>query len=152
MSMFAKPIGPIPALYGTFTLLVLVSLAKRLPFSSRTGTAAMMQVHQELEEAGSLMGAGFFRRFVKIIYPLTMSGFIAGIMLSFITTMRELSLIILLVTPKTKALTTMIYRYAEGGYHQFGDAITVMVVAITLTGTLLIKKFQKSGLVKGIGD
>ena len=31
LSMFAKPIGPIPALYGTFTLLVLVSLAKRLP-------------------------------------------------------------------------------------------------------------------------
>lgn len=152
LSMFAKPIGPIPALYGTFTLLVLVSLAKRLPFSSRTGTAAMMQVHQELEEAGSLMGAGFFKRFVKIIYPLTMSGFIAGIMLSFITTMRELSLIVLLVTPKTKVLTTMIYRYAEGGYHQFGDAITVMVVAISLTGTLLIKKFQKSGLVKGIGD
>jgi len=151
LSMFAKPMGPIPALYGTFALLVLVSLAKRMPFSSRTGTAAMMQVHKELEEAGELAGAGFFQRFFKIIYPLTKSGFVAGLLLSFITTMRELSLIVLLVTPKTKVLTTMIFRYAEGGYHQFGDAITMFVVIISLTGTAVIRKMQNTSLAKGIG-
>ncbi|MBI9101054.1 MAG: iron ABC transporter permease [Spirochaetales bacterium] len=151
LSMFAKSIGPFPALYGTFALLVIVSLAKRMPFSSRTGAAAMLQVHQELEEAGALVGAGFFKRFVKIIYPLTKSGFIAGMLLSFITTMRELSLIVLLVTPKTKVLTTMIFRYAEGGYHQFGDAITMFVVIISLAGTLIIRKAQNTNLAKGIG-
>ena len=110
----------------------------------------MLQVHKELEEAGELVGAGFFKRFVKIIYPLTKSGFIAGMLLSFISTMRELSLIVLLVTPKTKVLTTMIFRYAEGGYHQFGDAITMMVVIISITGTALIRKAQHTDLVKGI--
>lgn len=151
LSMFAKPMGPIPALYGTFSLLVLVSLAKRMPFSSRTGTSAMLQVHKELEEAGELVGAGFFKRFTRIIYPLTKSGFIAGLLLSFITTMRELSLIVLLVTPKTKVLTTMIFRYAEGGYHQYGDAITMFVVVISMGGTLLIRKYQGTGFAKGIG-
>ncbi len=151
LGMFAKRIGPIPALYGTFALLVLVSLAKRLPFSSRTGTAAMLQVDKELEEAGVLVGAGFFRRFMKIIFPLTKSGFMAGILLSFITTMRELSLIVLLVTPSTKVLTTMIFRYTEGGYHQYGDAITMFVVMISLVGTLIIRKAQKTDLSKGIG-
>ena len=104
-----------------------------------------------LEEAGELVGAGFFKRFTKIIYPLTKSGFIAGLLLSFITTMRELSLFVLIVTPKTKVLTTMIFRYAEGGYHQYGDAITMFVVIISLTGTLLIRKYQGTGLAKGIG-
>lgn len=152
LGMFAKPIGPFPALYGTFALLVLISVAKRLPFSSRTGTAAMMQVHQELEEAGTLVGAGFIKRFVSIIYPLTRNGFIAGLMLSFITTMRELSLIVLLVTPKTKVLTTMVFRYAEGGYHQFGDAITMLIVTLSLTGTLIIKRFQKTDIAKGVAN
>lgn len=151
LGMFAKRLGPIPALYGTFAILVLVSLAKRLPFSSRTGTAAMLQVDKELEEAGVLVGAGFFKRFWKIILPLTKSGFIAGILLSFITTMRELSLIVLLITPSTKVLTSMIFRYTEGGYHQFGDAITMLVVIISLTGTLIIRKAQKTDLAKGIG-
>ena len=111
----------------------------------------MMQVNKELEEAAELQGANFFRRFAKIIFPLTRSGLIAGFMLSFITVMRELSLIVLLVTPKTKVLTTLIYDYAERGFHQFGDAITMLVVMITITGTVIIRRFQKTDLSKGIG-
>ncbi len=151
LTMFSRPHGIFPSLYGTFAILVLVSLAKRLPFSSRTGTAAMMQIDKSLEEASLIQGANFFRRFRSIIYPLTKSGFVAGFMLSFISTMRELSLIVLLVTPKTRVLTTMIYRYTEGGYHQFGDAITMLVVALSMTGTILIKKYQGKSLTKSIG-
>ena len=110
----------------------------------------MMQIDKELEEAAGLVGAGFFKKFTRIIYPLTKSGFVAGFLLSFITTMRELSLIILLVTPKTKVLTTMIFRYAESGFHQYGDAITMVIVVISITGTLLIKRFQNTSLVKGV--
>lgn len=152
LSMFSKPIGPFPALYGTFTILVLVSLAKRLPFSSRTGTAAMMQLDKSLEEAATIVGASFWVKFKKLIYPLTKSGFIAGILLSFISTMRELSLVVLLVTPNTKILTTMIMRYAEGGYHQYGDAITMLVVIMSMTGTILIKVAQGKDLAKGVTD
>ncbi len=151
LTMFAKPIGPIPALYGTFAILVLVSVAKHVPYSSRTGTAAMMQINKELEEAAELQGAGFLKRFFKIIFPLTRNGFVAGFMLSFITVMRELSLVVLLVTPSTKVLTTMIYDYAEIGFHQFGDAITMLVVIISITGTIIIRRFQKTDLAKGIG-
>ena len=150
--MFSKPIGIFPSLYGTFTLLVVVSLAKRLPFSSRTGTAAMMQVDKSLEEAGSLVGASFIKRFRTIVYPLTKSGFVAGFLLSFISTMRELSLIVLLVTPQTRILPTMTLRYTEGGYHQFGDAIAMLLVFISLVGIAIINKYQGKGLVKGIGD
>ncbi|HEY6019998.1 MAG TPA: iron ABC transporter permease, partial [Candidatus Paceibacterota bacterium] len=51
ISMFARPFGPIPPLYGTFALLVVVSVAKHIPYSSRTGVSAMLQVGHELEEA-----------------------------------------------------------------------------------------------------
>ena len=40
IGMFARPFGPIPALYGTFALLVLICSVKTLPFTSRTGIAA----------------------------------------------------------------------------------------------------------------
>ena len=52
ISMFAQPVGPIPALYGTFALLVVVSVAKNLPFSSRTGVTAMMQVGKRTGGSG----------------------------------------------------------------------------------------------------
>ena len=65
LSMFSQRLGPLPSLYGTFTLLVLVSLAKRMPFSSRTGSSAMMQIDKSLEEAASMFGAGFWTKFQK---------------------------------------------------------------------------------------
>jgi len=62
----------------------------------------MMQVGHELEEAAMVAGANAWQRFRRIIFPLTTSGFTSGFLLTFITTMRELSLIILLVTPATQ--------------------------------------------------
>jgi iron(III) transport system permease protein len=112
----------------------------------------MMQLDKSLEEAATIVGANFWVRFKKLIYPLTKSGFIAGILLSFISTMRELSLVVLLVTPNTKILTTMIMRYAEGGYHQYGDAITMLIVVMSMTGTILIRSLQGKDLAKGVTD
>jgi iron(III) transport system permease protein len=151
ISMFAKPVGPIPALYGTFALLVVVSVAKNLPFSSRTGVTAMMQVGRELEEAAKVAGANAWVRFTRILFPLTRSGFISGFLLTFITTMRELSLIILLVTPATQVLASMTMRYTENGSEQKADAVIILLIALILGGNWLISFFRKGSLEKGLG-
>ena len=151
ISMFAKPVGPIPALYGTFALLVIVSVAKNLPFSSRTGVSSMLQVGHELEEAASVAGANPWMRFKRIIFPLTSGGFISGFLLTFITTMRELSLIILLVTPATQVLASMTMRYTEQGADQQADAVIILLIALIMIGNLGISRFRKGSLQKGLG-
>jgi iron(III) transport system permease protein len=151
ISMFAKPVGPIPALYGTFALLVVVSVAKNLPFSSRSGVSSMMQVGRELEEAAEVAGAGSWLRFTRIIFPLIRGGFISGFLLSFISAMRELSLIILLVTPATQVLASMTMRYLENGSEQQADAVIVLLVVLVLTGNWAISRFQGGSLQKGLG-
>ena len=85
LSMFSQPqqifgVTLVPALYGTFALLTLVSVVKHLPFAARAGTSNMLQISGELEEAATIEGAGFFRRFVKIVFPLSKGGFISGFM------------------------------------------------------------------------
>ena len=151
ISMFAKPVGPIPPLYGTFALLVVVSVAKNLPFSSRTGVSAMMQVGKELEEAAAVAGANAWLRFKRIIFPLTRGGFISGLLLTFITTMRELSLIILLVTPATQVLASMTMRYTENGSEQKADAVIILLIALILGGNWIINRFRAGSLEKGLG-
>lgn len=151
ISMFAKPVGPIPALYGTFALLVVVSVAKNLPFSSRTGVSAMMQVGKELEEAAAVSGANPWERFKKILFPLTRDGFISGFLLTFISTMRELSLIILLVTPATQVLASMTMRYTENGNTQTADAVVILLIVLVLIGNFVIGKFRGGSLQKGLG-
>ena len=151
LGMFAKSLGPIPPLYGTFWLLVVVSVAKHLPFSSRSGTAAIMQVGSELEEAATIAGAAWLTRFRRIILPLTTSGLVSGFLLTFITTMRELSLIVLLVTPATRTLTTLNFRYSQQGYPQPGDAITIVLVTIILFAEWLVRRFGGGTIGKGLG-
>lgn len=151
ISMFARPFGPIPALYGTFALLVVVSVAKHIPYSSRTGVSAMLQVGRELEEAAEVAGASAWQRFRQIIFPLTSSGFVSGFLLTFITTMRELSLIILLVTPATMVLATQTMRYKENGDDQMANAVIIILIVLVTIGNFLIGKFRGGSLKKGLG-
>jgi iron(III) transport system permease protein len=151
ITMFAKPVGPIPPLYGTFALLVVVSVAKHIPYSSRSGVSAMLQVGRELEEAAAVAGATSWRRFRYIIFPLTSAGFVSGFMLTFITTMRELSLIILLVTPATAVLSSLTMRYNENGNEQQANAVIILLIALVLIGQLIISRFGGGSLKKGLG-
>jgi iron(III) transport system permease protein len=146
LSMFSRSWGPIPSLYGTFTLLVLVTVTKRLPYTSRTGISAMMQIDKSLEEAAYLRGASWVKRMKAIIIPLGKSGMMAGFILSLITSMRMLSLIILLVTPKTRLLTSITYRYVEQGFTQQANAIAVLIIIMTLTGYFIASGLGKSKL------
>lgn len=151
ISMFTKPVGPIPALYGTFALLVVVSVAKHIPYSARSGVSAMLQVGKELEEAAAIAGASPWQRFKRIIFPLTSTGFVSGFLLTFITTMRELSLIILLVTPSTAVLASMTMRYIENGNEQQANAVIILLVVLVLIGNFIISRFRGGSLKKGLG-
>jgi iron(III) transport system permease protein len=152
IAMFAKRIGPLPSLYGTFALLVIVSIADKLPYSSRSGVSAMMQVGHELEEAAVVAGANAWRRWKSIIFPLTFSGFMSGFLLTFITVMRELSLIILLVTKETQLLASQTMIYVENNLDQMANIVILMLVTITVTGNFLIGRFGKGSLQKGLGS
>jgi len=140
LNVFIRQWGPIPSLYGTFLLLVLTCVFRNLPFAARSGASTMMQVSGELEEAAQTLSAGWFYRFRRVVFPLTIRGMIAGFSLVFMTTMRELSLIILLVTPQTRTLTTMTMRYQEQGFVQFANAITVVLVVISVIGVWAMRK------------
>lgn len=151
ISMFTKSVGPIPPLYGTFALLVVVSIADKIPYSSRTGVSAMLQVGRELEEAASIAGASPWQRFKRIIFPLTSTGFVSGFLMTFITVMRELSLIILLVTPTTAVLASMTMRYIENGSEQQANAVIIILITLVLTGNFIISRFKGGSLKKGLG-
>ncbi len=58
IAYLGAPIGPLPALYGTFALLVIAGTAYLLPFSVQTGRAVIQQVGGELEESARITGAG----------------------------------------------------------------------------------------------
>jgi iron(III) transport system permease protein len=140
--LYGQPIGPIPALYGSFALLVLAGATATLTFASQSGKAAMAQVSGDLEEAGRLTGAGLLRTMRDIFIPLTARGMIAGAVLVFVKMLRDLSLMILLVAPATPLLSIVAFQYANEGFQQMANAVTVIIGALSIGATLLANRLQ----------
>jgi ABC-type Fe3+ transport system permease subunit len=66
--------------------------------------------------------------------------------------MRELSLIILLVTPATQLLASQTMFYTENGDGQMANAVILILIAIVAFGNFVIGKFSRGGsLKKGLG-
>jgi len=142
IAQFGRPVGPLPALYGTFALLVIAGAAYTLPFAAQAGRATVGQISADVEEAATVAGAGLPRRLVRIVLPLSARGLFAGAVLVFVNIVRDLSLLVLLVTPATPLLAVLTYRYASEGFTQFANAITVVIVLISLAATVLARRLE----------
>jgi len=151
LSMFSLRQGPIPALYGTFALLVLTGTVKYLPFASRSGINAMYQLSKEIEEAGLILGIGWWKRMFSLVIPIQKSSFISGYLLPFISCMRELSLFVLLVTPTNRVLTTLLFYYNEKGWNQYANGINLLIVIIVIIINYVVNKATGASVDKGIG-
>lgn len=151
LSLFAQPRGPIPALYGTAAILVLIYIAEQMPFSSRAGISAMMQLGSDPEEAARMAGARWWRRFVTIILPIQKNALATGILMPFIAGIKSLSLVIILAVPGMEVLTTLSIRFLDVGYTQAGNAIVLMISAIAFAGTYTVQKLMKADLASGLG-
>lgn len=138
-------------LTNSFLVLVLVGSVKYLPFATKSGTNAMLQLSPEIEEAALIFGISWWKRMTKIIIPIQKASIISGFLLPFVSCMRELSLFIMLVSSKTQTLTTMLMTYNEKGASQYGNAINLLIIIIVLIINFCINKLTGASIDKGIG-
>ena len=85
-------------LYNTLLALILVYTAVNIPVSIFLVTAFMKSIPKELEEAAIIDGCGFFKRFTKIILPLSRSGLVTAGTFCFIYSWNEFIMAMLLTS------------------------------------------------------
>jgi len=151
LTLFAVQRGPIPSLYGTMLLVVIVMSIKYIPFASRAGISAMMQLGNEPEEAAMLVGTPWHKRLSKIVMPIQKTTLVTGILLPFISGMKELSLVVMLATPGTELLTTQVLRYMDYNYNQMANAVNLVLIFIVVVLTYTVQRATGSNLARGLG-
>ena len=151
LSMFSVRRFIIPSLYGTFFILALIGTVKYMPFASRSGINSMMQLSNQIEEAGEIVGISWFKRMTRLVIPIQKSSFVSGYLLPFISCMRELSLFVLLCTPQNRVLTTLLYYYNEKGWSQYSNGLNLLIVIIVIFVNWLVNKTTGASIDKGIG-
>jgi iron(III) transport system permease protein len=152
LSLFAVQRGPMPALYGTVTILMLALIADQMPYASRAGISAMTQLGKDPEEAAQIAGAGWFRRMISIVIPIQKGSLVTGVLLPFISGIKGLSLFVILAVPSTDVLTTFSLRLVDYHYTQAANAVVLIIAAIAYFGTLLAQKLTRTNLAEGLGS
>lgn len=143
LSIFASPKPFVPVLYGSFMLLVLAAFAKRVPYTTRTGVSSLHQISAELEEAAYLQGASLTKRMTSIILPLAKPGVISGIFLVVTTTMREMSLFVLLMSPGNRVLAGQTFVYSEIGATQLSNTLMVFIMILSIAAAQLVNLYER---------
>ncbi|WP_211342433.1 ABC transporter permease [Litoreibacter halocynthiae] len=151
LSLFAVSHGPVPALYGTTAILILALTADQMPYASRAGISAMMQLGKEPEEAAQVAGAGWVRRMRSIVIPIQKRSLVTGVLLPFISGIKGLSLFVMLAVPSTDVLTTYSLRLIDYNYTQAANAVVLIIAAVAYFGTLLAQRLTNTNLAEGLG-
>ncbi len=138
-------------LNGTYLLLFIVGAIKFMPFASRTGTSAMMQLSGEIEEAAVMMDVPWFKRMTRVLFPIQKSSFISGYLLPFISCMREMSLFVLLIPTYTALATTVLQEYSRTGLTQSANAINLLIIVVVLVIQFVVNKLTGASIDKGVG-
>lgn len=151
LSLFSVRRGVIPALYGSFFLLALIGTIKYLPMASRSGLNSMFQISATIEESAQIMGVPWWKRMVRVLVPIQKTSILSGYLLPFISCMREMELFVMLYTPSSILLTTLLFFYNQKGYDQFANAVTLIIVIVIVAFNALINKITGASIDSGIG-
>jgi iron(III) transport system permease protein len=138
-------------LYGTPAIMVTAFTATFLPIAYAHGGSILKGIGLELEHAARSLGAGEGRTFLSITAPLMQAGLISGWLLVFIPIIRELSVVIFLITPQTNVMTTLIYNAKDGGAYEALCAMSVLLLLTTLIVIVLVRRLSQCLLGRRLG-
>ena len=136
----------------TFTGLVIGSIIYSLPFAVQPFASAFALVDRSLLAASATLGAGKWRTFWRIIFPLSLPGVVTGVALSFAHTVGEFGVVLMIggnIPGTTKVLSVAIFDYAETSQWReasiLAGGMALFAFVVILSMTLIEKRVARAG-------
>jgi iron(III) transport system permease protein len=127
-------------LYGTIWIIVIGLTTQFVALSTRIMTSGIVQIDRQLEEAGEASGATKGTVLRQIILPLVMPAFLNGFLLVFLSSIQHLTVPLLLFTPDTIVLSTVIWNEWDHGDTGTTAAFGVILMCVTVTLSLVLRR------------
>jgi iron(III) transport system permease protein len=135
---------PVPV-YGTLWILLIAFVTRYIPYGIRYTHSGLLQLHKELEEAAYASGASWANCMRRITLPLLTPSFLGGWVFVFLISAKELSMSILLVSPRTPVVSVTIYELWEnaqiGELAAFGVLWTAILVFVAVVYYLFARRY-----------
>jgi iron(III) transport system permease protein len=133
--------------YGTLFLLAIAVVLGGITLSTQILKANFVQLGNELEEASRMSGAGFWRTYFKVVFPLMAQTMVLVAVLKFMFAAQQTSPIILLATSETRTLSLLALDQVAAGYREVASITIIFIMLLTLGVALVARSF---GLKVGI--
>lgn len=122
-------------LTGTLAIMIIAVIIRRLPYTTRSATATLIQIPLSVEEASISLGASKMKTFFKVTVPMMSNGIISGAILSWVSIVTEVSSAAILYNNRSITLTVGTYAAVSRG--NFGEAAAFAAVTTVLTALSL---------------
>lgn len=133
--------NPAP-IYNTWMMLVLTYVILYLPFTVQNIKAVYGQLGDSLFQAAKMSGASSFYMIRTVLIPLLIPGILAGWMMTFTISMRELVGSLILRPPNMHTSATFIYAQFEQGTPALGMAMALVSVGLTTIMLIMIEQMK----------
>ena len=130
-------------IYNTLFIMIVAYMIKYLMMGMRTIVSAMSQIHESLEEAAQISGAGWIKRFKDITIPLIAPSVVAGWFLIFMPCFYELTMSTLLYSTDTKTIGFELYQYQTYHSQQTASAMASAILIFVVLVNWLLNKVTK---------
>ncbi|MEC0269590.1 iron ABC transporter permease [Paenibacillus anseongense] len=117
-------------LVGTFWILPIAYFVRHLPLVFRSTSATLIQMDPSTEEAARNLGATWWYSFRRVVFPMALSGILAGTLLAFVDGIGEFVASILLFKTSTVPISVEIFQRMYS--FEFGTACAYGVLQIVL--------------------
>lgn len=131
-------------LSGTFMIIVIAFVIRRLPYTIRSSAAILYQISPSMEEASISLGYSQFQTFKNVTSRMMLPGVISGAILSWITVINELSASIILYTGTTRTMSVAIYSEVIRASYGTAAALSSILTFTTIISLLIFFKLTGS--------
>jgi iron(III) transport system permease protein len=147
VSLLYTYIRPPVQLVGTIWILLLAYVIRNLPYAYSAAYAGLARVDPTLEEAARIHSTPPRRTFLRIIIPLTLPSVMAGWVIAFINSLRELPASLLLFSSGNETISVAIYEMFEEGAFQLPNAAALMTFlsVITVIPAMIVRARARGG-------
>lgn len=130
----------------TFEGILIGSVLYSLPFAVQPLEQAFANLGRRPIEVAASLGAGVIDRFISVILPMTKSGFIVAMTLTFAHTMGEFGVVLMVggnISGVTHVLSTTIYGYTEGMQYAAAGRLSLMLLIFAFIVLFVVYWFNR---------
>jgi molybdate transport system permease protein len=130
----------------TFEGILIGSVLYSLPFAVQPLEQAFANLGRRPIEVAASLGAGVIDRFISVVLPMTKSGFIVAMTLTFAHTMGEFGVVLMVggnIPGVTHVLSTTIYGYTEGMQYAAAGRLSLMLLIFAFIVLFVVYWFNR---------